>query len=77
VRLPRRSYPEALQLLAAQNQLIDAELAVRARCPNSLSVSPRLAALGIAWALALALLGGLPPAIRAARRSVTDALRAV
>jgi len=32
-----------------------------------------LIALGIAWALVLALLGSVPPAIRAARRSVKDA----
>ena len=50
---------------------------VQARNVFDLSVSPRLVALGVAWAVALALLGGLPPAIRAARRSVTDALRAV
>jgi putative ABC transport system permease protein len=49
----------------------------QARKVFDLSVSPRLILLGIAWALALALLGGLPPAIRAARQSVTDALRAV
>jgi putative ABC transport system permease protein len=49
----------------------------QARKVFDLSVSPRLVALGIAWALVLALLGGLPPALRAARRSVTDALRAV
>jgi putative ABC transport system permease protein len=49
----------------------------QARKVFDLSVSPRLVALGIAWALVLALLGGLPPALSAARRSVTDALRAV
>ena len=42
----------------------------------TLSVSPRLFVLGIAWALALAVLGGLPPAIRAARLPVAEALRA-
>jgi putative ABC transport system permease protein len=42
----------------------------------TLSVSPRLFALGIAWALALAVLGGLLPAIRAARLPVAEALRA-
>ena len=41
-----------------------------------LSISPRLFALGLLWALVLALLGALPPAIRAARCSVVDALRA-
>ncbi|MGH8320245.1 MAG: ABC transporter permease [Steroidobacteraceae bacterium] len=41
-----------------------------------LSVSPRLFAVGIAWALTLAVLGGLPPAIRAARLSVAEAHRA-
>jgi putative ABC transport system permease protein len=42
----------------------------------TLSVSPRLFALGIAWALALAVLGGLMPAIRAARLPVATVLRA-
>jgi putative ABC transport system permease protein len=40
-----------------------------------LAVSPQLFALAVAWALALAILGGLPPAIRAARLSVADAFR--
>ncbi|HEV2271810.1 MAG TPA: FtsX-like permease family protein [Steroidobacteraceae bacterium] len=42
-----------------------------------LTVSPRLFAVGIAWALAVAILGGLPPAIRAARLTVTAAHRAL
>lgn len=42
----------------------------------ALSVSPRLFALGVGWALALAVLGGLLPAIRAARLPVAEALRA-
>jgi putative ABC transport system permease protein len=42
-----------------------------------LSVSPRLLIFGIGWALALAIVSGLAPAIRAARLSVTDALREV
>jgi putative ABC transport system permease protein len=41
-----------------------------------LAVTPALAALGIVWALAMGLLGGLLPAIRAARVPVTTALRA-
>ncbi len=40
------------------------------------SVSPALFTLGLAWALVLALLGGLPPAIRAARLPVATALLA-
>lgn len=40
----------------------------------TLSVSPRLFGLGIAWALAV--LGGLAPATRAARLPVAEALRA-
>jgi putative ABC transport system permease protein len=40
-----------------------------------LAVTPRLFALAVAWALALAILGGLPPAIRAARLSVAAAFR--
>jgi putative ABC transport system permease protein len=41
-----------------------------------LSVTPSLAELGIVWALAMGLLGGLLPALRAARVPVTTALRA-
>ena len=41
-----------------------------------LAVTPALALLGIAWALAMGLLGGLLPALRAARVPVTTALRA-
>lgn len=41
-----------------------------------LIVSPQLVGLGFAWALALSLLGSLPPAIKAARAQVADALRA-
>ena len=41
-----------------------------------LSVSPGLIGLGIGWAVLVALLGGLLPSIRAARRPVVDALRA-
>jgi putative ABC transport system permease protein len=41
-----------------------------------LSVSLRLFVIGVLWALSLAVLGGLPPAIRAARLSVADAQRA-
>jgi putative ABC transport system permease protein len=41
-----------------------------------LSVSLRLFVIGVFWALSLAILGGLPPAIRAARLSVADAHRA-
>jgi putative ABC transport system permease protein len=67
----------ALTGVAAAWLLFNDKHVVQARNVFDLSVSPRLVALGIAWALALALLGGLPPAIRAARRSVTDALRAV
>jgi putative ABC transport system permease protein len=42
-----------------------------------LSVSPGLFALGIAWALTLAILGGLAPAIRAGRLTVAQAHRAL
>jgi putative ABC transport system permease protein len=41
-----------------------------------LSVSPAQIELGLTWALAVALLGGLLPSIRAARRPVVEALRA-
>jgi putative ABC transport system permease protein len=42
-----------------------------------LSVSPRLFAIGVGWSLTLAILGGLPPAIRAARLTVAEAHRAI
>jgi putative ABC transport system permease protein len=41
-----------------------------------LKVTPSLIGLGFAWALAVALLGGLLPSIRAARLPIVDALRA-
>lgn len=41
----------------------------------NLEVSGKLFAIGLAWTAAAAILGALPPAIRAARLSVTDALR--
>jgi putative ABC transport system permease protein len=41
-----------------------------------LAVTPSLAVLGIAWALGMGLLGGLLPALRAGRVTVTTALRA-
>jgi putative ABC transport system permease protein len=41
-----------------------------------LTVSPSLIGLGILWACVVALLGGLFPSIRAARRPVVEALRA-
>jgi putative ABC transport system permease protein len=42
-----------------------------------LSVNPQLMILGIAWACAIGLIGGLFPAVRAARLPVATALRAV
>jgi putative ABC transport system permease protein len=43
----------------------------------TLEVPPRLIALGIAWAASMALLGGVPPAVRAASLPVSAALREV
>jgi putative ABC transport system permease protein len=42
-----------------------------------LAVTPSLVALGIVWALAMGVAGGLLPALRAARVPVTTALRAI
>jgi putative ABC transport system permease protein len=39
-----------------------------------LAVTPALALLGVVWALAMGLIGGLPPALRAVRVSVASAL---
>jgi putative ABC transport system permease protein len=41
-----------------------------------LTVSPSMVGLGILWAVVVALLGGILPSIRAARRPVAEALRA-
>jgi putative ABC transport system permease protein len=41
-----------------------------------LTVTPHLAALGVGWALCMGVIGGLLPAVRAARVPVTVALRA-
>jgi putative ABC transport system permease protein len=54
--------------------LFDGKHTTQARNVFDLSVSGHLIALGIAWALVLAVLGGVLPAIRAARRSVRDVL---
>jgi putative ABC transport system permease protein len=42
-----------------------------------LAVTPSLAVLGVLWASGMGLMGGLLPALRAARVPVTTALRAV
>jgi putative ABC transport system permease protein len=44
--------------------------------PFRLDVTPRLVEIGITWALVMGFLGGLLPAVRAARVPVTTALRA-
>jgi putative ABC transport system permease protein len=42
----------------------------------SLAVTPSLAAIGMVWALGMGLVGGLLPALRAARLPVAAAIRA-
>jgi putative ABC transport system permease protein len=64
----------ALTGAAAAWLLFDGKHTTQARNVFDLSVSGHLIALGIAWALVLAVLGGVPPAIRATRRSVRSAL---
>jgi len=59
---------------AAAWLLFDGKLTTQARHVYDLSVSGHLIALGLTWASVLAILGGVPPAIRAARGSVRDAL---
>jgi putative ABC transport system permease protein len=41
-----------------------------------LTVSPALIGMALLWAVVVALLGGILPSIRAARRPVVEALRA-
>ena len=60
---------------AAAWLLFDGRLVADLHSVFDLSVSMRLFMVGIAWALTLAILGGLPPAIRAARLSVAQAHR--
>lgn len=62
---------------AAAWLLFDGRHVTQARNVFDLSVSLHLIAVGIAWALVLAIAGGFPPAMRAARLSVADALRAL
>lgn len=62
---------------AAAWLLFNGRHVIEARNIFDLSISPSLVGLGIACALVLAMLGGLPPAVRSARLSVTDALRAL
>ncbi|MEJ1962687.1 MAG: hypothetical protein WDO56_14535 [Gammaproteobacteria bacterium] len=57
--------------------LFDGQQIVRFGAVYELSVSGSLFALGLAWALVLALLGSLLPAIRAARMRLVEGLRAV
>ncbi len=40
-----------------------------------LRVSPEIAALGLSWGIAMGLLGGLLPAVRAVRMKIVDGLR--
>jgi putative ABC transport system permease protein len=42
----------------------------------TLTVPPAMVGVGVLWAVILALLGGLPPALGAARRPIAEALRA-
>jgi putative ABC transport system permease protein len=56
--------------------LYDGKLDLFANVIFYLSVSPAQIELGVIWAAAVALLGGLFPSIRAARRPVVEALRA-
>ena len=41
-----------------------------------LTVTPAMVAIGLAWGIGLAVLGGLLPSLQAARLTVTEALRA-
>ena len=56
--------------------LYDGKLDLFGNVVFHLSVSPRQIELGVTWAVVVALLGGLFPSIRAARRPVVEALRA-
>ncbi|HEV2443215.1 MAG TPA: ABC transporter permease [Steroidobacteraceae bacterium] len=60
---------------AAAWLLFDGKLVADIHSVFDLSVPPRLFAVGIVWALTLAILGGLPPAIRAARFTVAEGYR--
>jgi putative ABC transport system permease protein len=55
--------------------LVDGRMEIIWNAVFTLSVSPGLIALGVAWALVLAVLGGIVPAVRSARLPVAEALR--
>ena len=55
--------------------LVDGRLEIIWNAVFTLSVSPALIALGVGWALVLAVLGGIAPAVRSARLPVAEALR--
>jgi putative ABC transport system permease protein len=55
--------------------LIDGRLEIIWNAVFTLSVSPGLIALGLGWALVLAVVGGIVPAVRSARLPVAEALR--
>jgi putative ABC transport system permease protein len=55
--------------------LLDGRLEIIWNAVFTLSVSPGLIALGVGWALALAVLGGIVPAVRSARLPVAEVLR--
>ncbi|HEV2701640.1 MAG TPA: FtsX-like permease family protein [Steroidobacteraceae bacterium] len=55
--------------------LVDGRTEIIWNAVFTLSVPPGLIALGVAWALVLAVLSGISPAVRSARLSVAEALR--
>jgi len=56
---------------------VDTRLGFSGQLIFDLAVTPALVVLGIVWAFAIGLIGGLFPAIRAARLPVATALRAL
>ncbi len=57
------------------NMVSTASATTRSQFTFSLSVTPALIGIGVAFALVIGVIGGLFPAIRAARRPVAVALR--
>jgi putative ABC transport system permease protein len=70
------SVPGALLGAAAAWLLFNNHQITMAGIAFAMDVTPDLVALGVIWALVIGLIGGLTPAIRAARLPVAQALRA-
>jgi putative ABC transport system permease protein len=69
--------PAALLGAAIDWYLFNGHIIVASGITFAMAVTPHLVWVSLAWALAIALIGGILPSIRAARLPVATALRAM